>query len=315
MKVGVGIQGKFRIKREKADGTLVEEREFDNVVLDTGFDEAFSAKYIDDRDKKNYLSGAFSHLFLGTGASEPAASDSGLESRSGTLAGKQGSVLTSQFGGSVSATSATCYASTEYVYGEGEAEGVWTELGAASDDTYATPFNRSLFRDENGDPISLTVLSDEFLTVTLTVTLSFEFSVNAQTDYNGSNVDLSLSVPSGTWDNTDYYPSSYSDAAAFSGIPLRNIGLTSGSSNDLIVTNTTTTYSYDEATKTLTADFQIDPGQEETIGEVRLFQFIYSNEGRGEGLLIPLSPVIVKPADHRLTMSVSVQFSRLSDPA
>lgn len=172
------MTGRVHVIKHNASGEVVLDKKFDNHVLDSGMDFLIT-HMVGMTDYRNALAFQMNHLFLGSGTTEPAFSDTGLESRSGTLAGKK----------ALSKSDDYVYSSTlprvghadeenhvywteitfNFQYAQGEAEGVWTELGLADDLSYTNPVTRALFRDENGDPISLTVLSDEYLTVFYTV--------------------------------------------------------------------------------------------------------------------------------------------------
>ena len=155
--IGIALDTNICVKKLSANGELVEELKFKNVVLDTGWD-SFMRRVMDGDSEPRFL-------FLGTGTTEPSASDPGLESPSSSLPGKPRSNGRSLAGGEHDANHWWWRTRHRYDYDAGEAEGTWTELGLAYDQAYSEPYNRSLFRDENGDPISITVLADEYLQV------------------------------------------------------------------------------------------------------------------------------------------------------
>lgn len=168
---GGAIAGHVHMRVHNARGEVTRELRFPNLVLDVGYKEwvkrlATSGLSYTNNDTPMDLA---NHLYLGTGTSEPTFTDSGLESRSGTLAGKANTGSAHEpYAVARTTDHDNDYYAVHYTfhfqYGEGEAEGVWTELGL-SDLNYATPFTRALIRDANGDPISLTILADEYLTV------------------------------------------------------------------------------------------------------------------------------------------------------
>jgi hypothetical protein len=156
------MTGTVHAYTSKADGTVTQERRFKNVILNQGLKRWFSA--VADQSNSSLLYDTFGTLYLGTGVSQPSGQDQGLETPSETLAGKGRSTgpgnrfevneVTHEFWQEIELS---------FAYGEGEAHGIWTELGLGDAD--GVMFTRALFRDENGEPASLAVATDEFLTV------------------------------------------------------------------------------------------------------------------------------------------------------
>lgn len=180
-KLGIALSTTFRVEKRNRKGEITGEREFDNVVLDIGWD-AFASRL---------QAGAKAprHLYLGTGTTEPTAQDTGLENLSGTLPGKLESSYT--MAGS-DYLERRAEARLVFEYGEGEAEGVWTELGLAYGSSYTEPYNRALFRDENGNATSFTILSDEYLTVYAYLNLYLvdpDPLPSGTLDYNGQTIN------------------------------------------------------------------------------------------------------------------------------
>lgn len=175
------LSGRFRLEKRKRNSGNLAETTFSNIVLDVGKANLWERAKAGQDVKPEYL-------FFGTGTTTPTAADTGLESVSGTLPGKlansskpyDGTSLAGGLGG-------TSTVMMTFEYTEGEAEGVWTELGAAYDSAYSNPYNRSLIKDDQGNPTSFTVLSDEFLTVYLTLSMEIELVGNTGSiDYNGT---------------------------------------------------------------------------------------------------------------------------------
>lgn len=188
MNIGTGISLKGEINVEKYSRKRSSSLSFENVVLDVGWQNLIDAHSSTDR----WLV-VPKFLLLGTGTTEPAVTDTGLEAASGTLPAKAESDMTSIASGH------DPYCEITFKYGEGEAEGVWTELGLSYDSAYTKPFNRALFRDSGGNPISLTVLSDEFLNITIKITISFDplASLSGSIDYNGTLINYTASIVGG----------------------------------------------------------------------------------------------------------------------
>lgn len=199
MKLNFGVHGKFRVIKSKG-GAVTYDNTFPNVVLDVGFDNFWSNP--SGPLKRDF----FSHLFLGTGTTAPTRQDAGLEARSGTLAGK-GRVSYEETSGNAAEYKYQRHVA-RFDYGEGEAEGVWTELGLAESTSYNIPFNRSLIKDENGNPISLTILSDEYLTVYYTVEFWLKnmapLENTGSITFNGQTVNYTITTDATGWGYGDY---------------------------------------------------------------------------------------------------------------
>ena len=191
------VSGELRLEKRRA-GVVTEVRAFHNLVMTGPFNQLIA-----DLRGDNAWQNA-QYLFLGTGDSEPTPTDSGLEQRSG-LAGKLASSQT--FTNWVDPPNGERWADVtlQYDFAVGEATGEWAEIGAADDADYSTPYNRSLIRDENGVPTSLVVLSDEALTVYLTLRLidGVRFPVRGATTYRGQTIGFTLTPL-----NSDYWAGS-----------------------------------------------------------------------------------------------------------
>lgn len=157
------VEGHVSLKVMDAAGNVRRSHDFKNAVLDAGVADLIG--YIHDNLADSSLEDLTNYLFLGTGTTQPSVNDGGLESRSGSLAGKYRNSWI-PVSTNVDTLSNACRDEwkLEFRYGEGEAEGVWTELGLA-DQNYSYPLTRSLIKDDQGNPVSLTVLNDEFLSV------------------------------------------------------------------------------------------------------------------------------------------------------
>lgn len=181
------VLGKITVIKGRGDRETYRQQ-FENVVLDAGLSEYMSriCSVVNGVTPAGQPHEVFNYLYLGTGTTQPARSDTGLEARSGTLPGKRHA---DEDDGFESTASRRPYSTSRqgpqapgdpyrlsfvyrFAYEEGEAEGVWTELGMG-DSNYQHPFSRALFRDESGTPISITVLSDEYLLVFYEVSFLF----------------------------------------------------------------------------------------------------------------------------------------------
>lgn len=148
------IGATFKMRTYKADGiTTKETGEFHNVVLDTGLQQMGVGAWAN-------------RCLVGTGNSTPVVSQTQLDN---TLASTN-TIQTSS--ASMNTSTKPYYYSLQitYRFGEGVAAGNLTEVGLGWTQTGQNPcWNRALIKDANGNPTTLTVLSDEFLDVTVEI--------------------------------------------------------------------------------------------------------------------------------------------------
>lgn len=190
--VGIGLDVEGHIKVEKwAKGGPVEVREFPNVVLNVGWENMKTRFTVDPVNPR--------YLYLGTGTTEPKATDTGLQAIGSSLGSKFR--FSESFGGN--ASQRRFDVTIRFDYGEGEAQGTWTELGLAYGETYTQPFNRALFRDQNGAPQAITVLSDEFLRVFVTLHLFVIFDSDQVFHWNFNGVPATSEFTPGIKNNTE----------------------------------------------------------------------------------------------------------------
>lgn len=208
----ISPSGFFKIEKFKADGSKNYETEFKNTVLNVGWDHLLN-RVLSSINGSSDIEPRY--LYLGTGTSEPTPSDLGLQNVSTTVPGK---IRTG--GPSFSASrfdeenqKRISSVTMEFNYGEGEAEGIWTEIGTAFDSNYVEPFNRSLIKDENGNPRSITILSDESLRVTVTLEIAVTSEVfHGSTTFNGEPLNYTFKTEEGlnaTTRNTNFSSSSH----------------------------------------------------------------------------------------------------------
>jgi len=155
----------FRAQKYRSDGTITYQGPwFKNTVLNVGLDQLAEAYNIVPYDNSR---SAIRYLNVGTGTTEPAVTQTGLATWLAATNSFYDSIAHDYSVGDVG-TSTPCYKSWQatYEFAIGNCTGNLTELGLsnASNSTY---YNRQLFRDELGDPTTITVLSDEGLRVTV----------------------------------------------------------------------------------------------------------------------------------------------------
>jgi len=306
------VSGELRLEKRRA-GVVTEVRAFHNLVMTGPFNQLIA-----DLRGDNAWQNA-QYLFLGTGDSEPTPTDSGLEQRSG-LAGKLAS--SQAFTNWVDPPNGERWADVtlQYDFAVGEATGEWAEIGAAADAGYVAPYNRALIRDENGAPTSLVVLSDEALTVYLTLRLidGVRFPVRGATTYRGQTVGFTLTpLNSHYWTENSDNP--WQSGYAHRVMQVLNTGGGALSfttppwpaSNPDSTASPSVSLNHDHASRTTTAEVSIrDSAEDVAIGGLgfgptssvddRIYELIFDDP-------------LIKPAYDTLTFQASITFYREDD--
>lgn len=148
-----GFAGRYRMTALKldADGNVLSERLladwFKNDITDIGLNALGTL-------------GVWSYCRVGSGSTPPAETDTALVAQLGSTT----SLVAANAGNSGSAPWYG-WARRTYRFAAGVATGNVSEVGVGWAATGATLFSRALVRDEEGDPVTVTVLADEVLDV------------------------------------------------------------------------------------------------------------------------------------------------------
>jgi hypothetical protein len=148
----------FQVEKYRSDGTITYKGPlFNNIVLDVGLD-SWSGNELGGYDSLTH------RLNVGTGSSEPSTGQTGLDSYTAST----DAILDSSY--TYDETADPVYVSLwrKWEFPIGSCTGNLTELGLSTGGG-GVYFNRQLFRDEYGDPVTITVLDDEGLRVDGTV--------------------------------------------------------------------------------------------------------------------------------------------------
>ena len=148
LNLGMRASGIFPAVQVLKNGELVREiRDCKNLITNSGMEMLASS----DRFP--------SFLRVGAGSAEPRPTDTALASQ---LASKSGAVTNAQ---GQNVEEGYAFMRAQWLFPEGAVVGNVSELGIASNASSGPLFNRALIRDVNGQPTSITVLSDEQLRV------------------------------------------------------------------------------------------------------------------------------------------------------
>lgn len=154
--ISIGIKGRFKLMAVKADGSGARKlAEFDNLILNSGLDYFCS----------NQDTSALAYVRVGSGSTPPAPSQTDLVSQiSGAGDYVRGTAA-------ISSSAPYWFSRTRtWRFAAGAAAGNIAEIGVGWATAGDTLFSRALVLDQNGNPTTVTVLNDEFLDVTYTLT-------------------------------------------------------------------------------------------------------------------------------------------------
>lgn len=154
LNLNIGVKGIIKMEVRRPDGSLKQSLEFENLITNAGLDRLFT-----NSDFMQYV-------FVGSGSTPPTTSDTKMESAVANLA--RGTASATSDG---SPTYGVNLINT-YAFGQGAAAGNLTEIGLSYTNLSSYILNtRALIVDGLGNPTTITVLSDEYLTVTYTLKL------------------------------------------------------------------------------------------------------------------------------------------------
>jgi hypothetical protein len=150
IQIPIGLAGRFKLDVRGPGGELRRSTGwFPNLVLDSGLN-GIGTDYM------------ITNCYVGTGTAEPTATDTALES---FLA--QASLVRSSTNGAASTSPYYKKTTNVYRFNTGVAAGNVSEIGIGKSGTPPQPlFSRALVLDGDGEPTTITVLSDEILDVT-----------------------------------------------------------------------------------------------------------------------------------------------------
>ena len=301
----VGLSGRFQlVKRRASDDSIVETREFQNLITDAGLNRWGSGAVMD-------------RCLVGSGNTTPAATDGQLASRVATSTTVQNPAVTFAY----SAAERWQEYSTGYRFAAGTATGTLAEVGMGWADTGL--WSRALIRDTQGNPTSLTLLADEYLDVFYTVRLQYPSTdVTGTVTLGGTNYAWAMRPinihTAQSWGTLFGYPlaghsASYEYANAYTG--------------DLVaVANATPTgdLSYFGGPYSVAAyvdglgsgqfyrDFSATSGTTRNVGNIKTVVFTLSapNGGRQIAWQCAFTPAIPKTSTQTLKLTLRVSWAR-----
>lgn len=150
----------FQAQKFRNDGTITYQGPtFHNLVLDTGLDAMADYAYR-LANKEAAGNGVASWINVGEGSATPAVTQTGLSSYLASSGSTYGSIS----GGYEATSPRHKWQEAVFEFAVGSCVGNLTEVGLSSGENTGY-FNRQLFKDEEGSPTTITVLSDEGLRI------------------------------------------------------------------------------------------------------------------------------------------------------
>lgn len=199
------LRGRYKLLVSKVGKRPHKETEwFDNIITDQGKDLIGSPGYVDGFQIP-YINPA---VAVGTGSGTPTVADTTLDAQGAYYNGLAGVPTSNSY-----VAGPPTYWKTVYTYDfpEGGATGTWSEVGVGYYDSGSgnvKVFSRQLILDGGGSPTTITILSDEILTVIYELRAYFDttdnayaFVINGTDNYSGvyrpANISTATSLDHG----------------------------------------------------------------------------------------------------------------------
>lgn len=294
------IEGFFEVELVHARTGLVKRRlTFPNLITDWGLDALFSAN----------AGSMVSYLAVGTGSSVPDESDSELDAEVARTNNTGG--FPNESGSEGSGDGLVYHWTTRTrVFGEGQANANLTELGFFAGASGGPLWNRQLFRDENGNPTTITKTSDDQLRVRYTWRVYPPMDDDIQEILVGG-VPTEVTIRAGEvgvsalWSATSFGGSA-AVMSAYSGAIRGRSSLPSGSWTP----GSITVMPYVPGSFTREAEARWTPSQANYGGGVRSFGGGSSSSSIPPRFQMELSPTIPKTDAERLIVSFAWSIAR-----
>lgn len=295
---------RFKVIKGNKDGVTFESDWFDNEVLDSGLDRMAVGTWID-------------RCCVGTGNSPPLPTQTSLDSFKASTTTRYGE---DNAGVQVTTEPYYMWARRTWRFAEGVATGNLTEVGLGWSNTNL--WNRSLMKDSNSNPTTITVLSDEYLDIISEVRLypqrelegSFELVdknnvLISQHDYFGYSV---LTNP--IWHfNKISVGVSISNNQIYSAVHNGSITDSPTSTDNLMTLssamNSTTTPTY--TNRSCTQVFNLDISRNNYEHKSFFFRILgFLGDAGAWGYKFQMNPTITKTSDKAMTYTFTVTWGR-----
>jgi hypothetical protein len=313
-RVHLGFSGHFTLVRRKAaDESVVEVREFDNLITDAGLN-------------RLGVGATVNRCQVGSGTNPPQITDTAIQTLVATSVYRRNLAAPYTYFSYDAAARFQTYTCT-FRFDLGVAVGVLSEIAMGWSETPAGIWCRSLIKDGGGNPITLTVLADEILDVYYTVKIQYPAAdgtgmVNVNgTDYAWASRPANIGSSNENWGRIfgqamggpvsttpgdwvlgyTYYGYTGAMGAVTSTPSTGNLGSNSKQMADAYVLGS--------FSRTLTCIMQLD----DCVGSIRSI-LIYAREYYYNSTVfywqIEFSPPIVKSDKQELRMKITLSWGR-----
>ena len=283
-----------------------------NVILDAGLNLALTTTqaFMFDYNFPHPTYHMLTYIAVGTGSNAPAATDVGLQTQ---LIRKWVSSNNSSSVNTTDPTAPYCIIGTTFT--ENEANGDLKEVGLCTADIGGTFFNRDLFRDGGGNPVTIAKTSNDLLVVKCKITVkrvseipsSYNVTASDNTVHAVKGI-LTNAGLAGILANQSFWPTSgvvYTGTNSVDPAPADTNVKTSMMAASV---QTTTPVSHTGPTEGFYRDYTFiaNPSDcNQNISEVAMFP------GGAFNSRFTFSPALAKTSAKKLTISMRVTLSRL----
>ena len=294
----VGARFKLIVRKASDDSIARETDWFHNLVLDTGLNRMSVGTWID-------------RCCVGTGNSTPVVTQTALDSFLASTTTQQ----SSSAGIQTTTTPYYRWAKVTWRFGQGVAAGNVSEVGLGWGN--ANLWNRALIKDANGNPTTITVLSDEYLDVVSEIrdypTLGWSGNFNLL-DKTGAVIGT-YSVGAEPYMTSTYVDVSFGKIkfyglSIFSGV--KNSGVTAYPSTS-VGNSGSPTITYPTATSMkgiFTLDLNTANGVHQTLMPYGISGLLASVGGNGISYKFQISPTITKTSSQIMTYTFTMSWGR-----
>lgn len=286
------IEGRFTLEVKRRSGRVVERRSFKNLITDQGLNRIGAG------------TSQFGIVAVGTGSAAPSVSDTQLSAeianRSATDSNDSNVQGSEPYFGS---------RLLQWTFGEGAAEGNLSEVGVGWTGTPVTLFSRALILDDVGSPTTISVASDEFLSVTYEIRLyPWLVDLESMIDISGDTHDIvsraanvtslwAIGIGGAATGGIGGGPSSPTSIAAYDGAIGAITSNPTGSSDIPTTAAANATYGTDNFYRDFTLTFGLaDANFGSGISSVMSALGAGSSGGLGR-MQLSLSPAVMKTSD------------------
>lgn len=308
------LGGSYNIEVKNTETGEIKHYEFDNLIVDTGLDIAGTGF------------GGVDYLYVGTGNTAPTNNDSSLQAQLSTGVLNSAN-WTGSFTAQAGATPPYYTAVKTWTIPQNTRNGIWAEVGTGttSAGTGTALFSRSLIKDINGTPITITVTALDQVTITYSVRLYMPISTTGNVStvvMNGTTYTINSRIKYASSSLATYLfeplQNTYAFVYAYNGVT--NLGATftdplTYSGTQLGVggrTRVVQAYTAGDKKRTLTYNFLVSDMVKENINGLILGSSNAPSPTNGDlcGVMMMISPAFTKLNTQTFSITYTVSWDR-----